>query len=61
MVTVRIGNEAIIRMLAHRDAQENTGILNMVMPGARILIMVTKKLIPVRVVPIPESCSAQIQ
>lgn len=29
-VTVRIGKEAIIRMFAHRDAQLNTGILNMV-------------------------------
>ena len=55
MVTVRIGNDAIIRTLAHRDAQVNTGILNIVIPGARIFRMVTKKLIPVRVVPTPES------
>ncbi|OIR34865.1 hypothetical protein BHG03_25965 [Klebsiella pneumoniae] len=46
MVTVRIGNEAIIRMLAHRDAQENTGILNMVMPGfhsARIVALTAQQ------------------
>lgn len=30
MVTVRIGNDAIIRTLAHRDARVNTGILNIV-------------------------------
>lgn len=60
-VTVKIGKEAIIRMLAHRDARVNTGILNIVIPGARILMMVTKKLIPVKVVPIPDNCTAHIQ
>lgn len=51
----------MISTLAHKEAQVKTGILNIVIPGARIFRIVTKKLIPVNVVPIPESCNAHIQ
>ncbi|MNE28026.1 hypothetical protein D3C80_1214530 [compost metagenome] len=61
MVTVRIGKEAMIRMLAHRAVQVNTGRRIMVMPGARIRMMVAKKLTPVSRVPRPEICRLQIQ
>ena len=60
-MTVSTGKEAIISTLVHNDAQVNTGILNIVIPGARIFSMVTKKLIPVSVVPIPDSWSVHIQ
>ncbi len=61
MVAVRIGNEAIIRTLAHSDVQVKIGMRNRVMPLVRIFRMVTKKLMPVSVVPIPDICSAHIQ
>ena len=59
-VTVRIGNAAMIRMAVHRMVQVKMGMRIQVMPGARILTMVTKKLTPVSRVPRPVSCSDQM-
>ena len=50
----------MIRMLVQSAVQVNTGMRISVMPGARILRMVTKKLTPVSSVPMPEICSAQM-
>ena len=47
------GNEMIINTLEVSDAQVKMGIFIRFIPGARIFMMVTKKLMPARVVPIP--------
>ena len=57
---VSTGNDATIRMLVHSAVQVKMGIFIMPMPGARILMMVTSKLIPDSNVPTPASCSAQM-
>ncbi len=59
-VTVRIGNATTISTLAQSEAHTNTGMRVMVMPGARIFRIVAMKLTPVSVVPIPETCNAQM-
>ena len=61
MVAVRIGKEMMMSTLVQNAVQVKTGIRIIVMPGARILSMVTKKLTPVSRVPIPEICRLQIQ
>ncbi len=48
-----MGNAAMMRMVVHSAVQLKTGIFMRVMPGALIVMMVTKKLIPVRSVPTP--------
>ena len=44
--------------LLHKAVQVNTGIFIIVMPGARILMMVVTMLIADSVVPTPAICSA---
>ena len=61
IVTVRIGKEMMIRMLAHREAHVNTGIFIIGIDGVRMRRMVAKKFTPVKVVPTPDICSAHIQ
>ena len=51
--TVRAGKAKVIRMLEHSAVQVNSGMRIKVMPGARRLMMVTMKLIPVSVEPMP--------
>ncbi len=59
-VTVKIGKaKMIIRQVVKTD-HENKGIRISFMPGARILRMVTRKLIPVVKLPIPEIKIPQI-
>ncbi|CFO04545.1 Uncharacterised protein [Bordetella pertussis] len=53
------GKAATIRMLVTSAVQVNTGIFISAMPGARIFMMVTMKLMPLSVVPSPDSCKAQ--
>jgi hypothetical protein len=53
------GKIAPIKMLVISDIQTKTGIFITSMPGARMRRMVTMKLIPASVVPMPESCSDQ--
>lgn len=53
-VTVRIGNAKIIVTQLENTDHVNIGIFIKVIPGARILIIVTIKLIPVAKLPIPE-------
>jgi hypothetical protein len=55
-----MGKEATISTLAQVQVQVKIGICISFMPGARILMMVTRKLIAVSVVPIPDICSAQV-
>ena len=50
----------MIRMLVKVQVQVKTGIFISVMPGARILNTVTRKLTPVSSVPSPDNCSAQM-
>jgi peroxiredoxin len=57
---VRIGNVAMISTFEHNAVHVNTGIFISDMPGARIRMMVTKKLIPVINVPTPDSCRLQM-
>ena len=47
-------------MLAKVQVQVKIGICISFMPGARILNTVTRKLIPVSNVPIPDICNAQM-
>ncbi len=49
---------AIARMLLQSAVQQNTGIFIIVMPGARILIIVVTMLIADSVVPTPAIWSA---
>ncbi len=46
--------------LVHRAVQVNTGIFMRFMPGARILMMVTIRLMPDKVVPTPAICRPQM-
>ena len=46
----------MISTLVQSAVHVNTGIFIQVMPGARIFTMVTKKLIPVSKVPMPDNC-----
>lgn len=48
----------MISTFVQRAVHVNTGIFIRVMPGARILMIVTKKFTPVSSVPTPEICSA---
>ncbi|KGS05743.1 hypothetical protein X946_5950 [Burkholderia sp. ABCPW 111] len=57
-MTVRIGNDAMMRTFVQSAVHVNTGIFISVMPGARIRRMVTKKFTPVSNVPTPDICSA---
>ena len=57
---VSTGNAATIRMLVHREVQVNTGIFIRLMPGARILTMVTSRFTPDNSVPTPAICKAQM-
>ena len=50
----------MISMLVHSAVHVKIGRRIQVMPGARILTMVTKKLTPVSSVPRPDICSAQM-
>ncbi len=50
----------MISTAVHKDVQVKIGMSINFMPGARILMMVTKKLTPVRSVPKPEICNAQM-
>ena len=59
--TVSAGKAKVIRMLAQRAVQVNSGIRIKVIPGARRLRIVTTKLMPVIVVPMPLIKMAQIQ
>jgi len=59
-VAVKIGKAKSTRIMAHKAVHENTGNFIMVMPGQRILRMVTAKLTPDSKLPIPDICSAQI-
>ena len=52
-MAVSTGKLATIRTFAHSEVQQNTGSFIMVMPGARILMMVAIRLIPDKVVPTP--------
>jgi hypothetical protein len=58
---VRMGNESKTRMLLTRTDQVNTGMRNMVMPGARRPTIVATKLTPPRIVPSPLTASPTIQ
>ena len=49
------------RTLVTRTVQTRIGIRNIVMPGARILKIVTRKLIPPRIELVPIRTSAMIQ
>ena len=51
--TVRAGKAKVIRTLEHKAVQVNSGMRMNVMPGARCLKMVTMKLMPVSVEPMP--------
>ena len=46
----------MISTLVHSAVQVNTGIFIMVMPGARILMIVASRLMPESVVPTPAIC-----
>ena len=50
----------MISTAVQSEVQVKIGMSMSFMPGARILIMVTKKLTPVNSVPKPETCSAQM-
>jgi len=49
-----MGKAKMMRMLVSSAVQVNSGIRMSFMPGARILMMVTRKLMPVRSVPTPD-------
>ena len=55
---VRAGKIAIASTWLHSAVQQNTGIFIIVMPGARILMMVVTMLMADNVVPTPAICSA---
>ena len=57
---VSTGKAATISTLVHRAVQVNTGIFIRLMPGARILMMVTSRLMPDSKVPTPAICKAQM-
>ncbi len=59
--TVSAGKAKAIRTLVQSAVQVNSGIRISVMPGARLLRMVTMKLMPVSVEPMPLISTAQIQ
>ena len=59
--TVKAGNAKIISTLVTSTVQVNSGRRSSVMPGARHLMMVTRKLMPVMVEPIPEISTAHSQ
>ena len=59
-MAVSTGKEATISALVHSEVQTKIGIFISVMPGARILTMVTSRLIPDSVVPTPAICSDQM-
>ncbi len=59
--TVRAGKAKVIRMLVQRAVQVNSGIRIKVIPGARLFRMVTTKLMPVSVVPMPLISTAHSQ
>ncbi len=59
--TVSAGKAKAIRMLAQSDVHVKGVMRIKVMPGARRLRMVTTKLMPVRVVPMPLIRIAHIQ
>ena len=50
----------MISTLVTSAVQLNTGMCISFMPGVRILRMVMKKLMPLRVVPRPETCRPQM-
>ena len=58
---VRTGNESSMSTVVHNAVQTKMGIRMSVMPGARILRMVTRKLILVISEPTPAICRAQSQ
>ena len=58
---VRTGNAQTMSTLVKKVVQTNIGIRMGFMPGARIFRMVTRKLIPVMVEPIPAIWKAHIQ
>ena len=55
MVAVKIGKTVTTKIMLHKDVQVNMGIRIRVIPGALILRIVTIKLIPPIVVPIPDT------
>ena len=57
---VNTGKAATISTLVHREVQVNTGIFIRLMPGARILTMVTSRFTPDSSVPTPAICNAQM-
>ncbi|MNP16603.1 hypothetical protein D3C76_1090070 [compost metagenome] len=59
-VTVKIGKANKIMIQVENTDHVNIGIFIHFMPGARILMMVTRKLIPVAREPIPEICIPHI-
>ena len=59
--TVRAGKAKIIKMLVQSPVQVKSGMRIKVMPGARSLMIVTIKLMPVRVEPTPEIKTAHSQ
>ena len=59
--TVRAGNAKIIKTEVMNTVQVRSGMRNIVMPGARHLMIVTRKLMPVMVEPKPDMSTAQIQ
>src|SRR3990167_5804070 len=60
-VTVKIGKANATSDMLHSTDHAKIGIFISVMPGARILNIVTIKLIPDNKLPIPDICSAHIQ
>lgn len=50
----------MIRMLVISAVQVKIGMRIRVMPGVRIRMIVTKKLMPVSNVPKPDTCNAQM-
>ena len=57
---VSAGKMTVIRMLAQRAVQVNTGIFMRFMPGQRILRMVTIRFTAESVVPTPAICNAHM-
>jgi hypothetical protein len=60
-VAVRIGKAKIMSTNVPTALQMNMGIFMRVIPGQRILKMVTKKFTPERRLPIPAICTLHIQ
>ena len=59
--TVRAGNAKAMRTLTYSAVQVNSGMRISSIPGARFLIIVTTKLIPVSVEPMPLTTTAHSQ